>query len=157
MTTALPVPALTAPVYGAPNLAPIVSPMAPVIAGARARGVADALEWLGLAAVLFDDQGEALHANSAARRRLGSALRLESGRLVAASPELDLGLQSAIRGAICGGRTRLALPAADGNDLVVLRIESFEGAAEDPFQLLKAVAILEFADGGPFAGLAQAN
>ena len=158
MTTAIPVPTLNAPIYSAPpKLASIVSPMAPVIAGARARGVADALEWLGMAAVLFDEQGEALHVNDAARRRLGSALRQEAGRLVAAAPELDRGLQAAIHGAICGARTRLAIPAADGNDVVVLRIESFEGAAEDPFQLLRAVAIFESAADGPFAALAHAN
>ena len=51
-------------------------PLAPLLAGARARGVADGLEWLGLAAVLLDDRGEVLHVNSGAIELLGEDLFL---------------------------------------------------------------------------------
>lgn len=144
MTTAIPFPAVAAPIFATPRtLAPIVSPLAPVIAGARARGVADAFDWLGIAAVLFDEQGDLLHANDGAKRRLGTTLRLELGRLVAAEPEADRALQAAIREAIGGGRTRLAIPAHDTGGAIALRIESMDGSSDDPFQLLKAVAVFE--------------
>ena len=56
----------------------------PLLAGARARGVADGLEWLGLAAVLLDDRGEVLHVNSGAVELMGEDLYLQGGRLWAA-------------------------------------------------------------------------
>ena len=50
------------------------APLAPLLAGARARGVADGFEWLGLAAVLLDDRGEVLHANCGAIELMGDLL-----------------------------------------------------------------------------------
>src|SRR5437588_7061458 len=56
-------------------------PLGPMLAGARARGVADGFAWLGLAAILIDDRGEGLHANPGAVELMGEALFLVGGRL----------------------------------------------------------------------------
>ena len=50
------------------------APLRPLLAGARARGMADAFELLGVAAVFIDEGGFALHINDRARRRLGPQL-----------------------------------------------------------------------------------
>ena len=52
----------------APPAAPhgAVAPLAPLLAGARARGVADGLELIGAAAALLGEDGEVLHVNARA-------------------------------------------------------------------------------------------
>lgn len=123
-----------------PCLAPIPSPLAPVIAGARARGVADAFEWLGVAAVLLDEQGEALHVNARAKQLLGDSLYLEGGRLRAHNPLVDASLSATIREVIeTGASARLTI----GGGPLEARIGAFGQPDEDCYQLLRAVAIIE--------------
>ena len=50
------------------------APLAPLLAGARARGVADGLELIGAAAALLDEQGEVLHVNARALGLMGQSL-----------------------------------------------------------------------------------
>ena len=78
------------PNAGAPGAArSAVAPLAPLLAGARARGVADGLELIGAAAALLDEQGEVLHLNARALSLLGDHLVLAGGRLRARDRALD--------------------------------------------------------------------
>jgi hypothetical protein len=121
------------------------APLAPLLAGARARGVADGFEWLGLAAILLDDRGEVLHVNPRAVDLMGEDLFLSSGRLRARDAEIDGALGVAIHRALGGGTSsRLAIPLKSGQGTVGARIAAMESLDDDPFQLLRAVAILEW-------------
>jgi hypothetical protein len=115
--------------------------LAPMLSGARARGFADGLEWLRLAAALIDDRGEALHLNAGAIEILGYELHLESGRLRSADPELDASIGEAIRETLTTGATS-ELSIASGRPLT-LRIVAVEPAADDPGQLMRAVVVFE--------------
>jgi hypothetical protein len=121
------------------------APLAPLLAGARARGVADGFEWLGLAAILLDDRGEVLHVNPRAVDLMGEDLFLSSGRLRARDAEIDGALGVAIHRALGGGTpSRLAIPLKSGQGTVGARIAAMDSLDDDPFQLLRAVAILEW-------------
>ena len=127
--------------FGAPAKA---VPLAPLLAGARARGVADGLEWLGLAAVLLDDRGEVLHVNSGAVELMGDDLFLQGGRLRARDRAVDAELAAAIERTLSGRvASRLAIPLGSGHGELGARIGAIEALDDDPFQLLRAVAILE--------------
>ena len=119
-------------------------PLAPLLAGARARGVADGLEWLGLAAVLLDDRGEVLHVNSGAIELLGEDLFLQGGRLRARDGAVDAELATAIHSTVSRGvASRLAIPLESGRGALGASIGAIDSLDDDPFQLLRAVAILE--------------
>jgi hypothetical protein len=121
------------------------APLAPLLAGARARGVADGFEWLGLAAILLDDRGEVLHVNRRAVDLMGEDLFLSSGRLRARDAEIDGELGVAIGRALGGGASsRITIPSKSGQGAVGARIAAMDSLEEDPFQLLRAVAILEW-------------
>ena len=121
------------------------APLAPLLAGARARGVADGFEWLGLAAILLDDRGEVLHVNPRAVDLMGEDLFLSSGRLRARDAEIDGALGVAIHRALGGGTSsHLAIPLKSGHGTVGARIAAIDSLDDDPFQLLRAIAILEW-------------
>jgi hypothetical protein len=116
-------------------------PLGPLIAGARARGVADGFAWLGLAAILIDDRGEALHVNSGAVELMGEALFLEGGRLRARDRVADLGLNEAIGDALALGVARnVRLDDAQGEMWV--HVAPMPSEPDDHYQLLRAVALL---------------
>ena len=119
------------------------APRAPLLAGARARGVADGLEWMGLAAVLLDDRGEVLHVNPGAIELMGEHLYLAEGRLKAKTLLADLALGEAVRGALVEGVAKQALaPESKGVGAICIEISPMPLDEDDPFQLLRAVAIL---------------
>jgi hypothetical protein len=122
------------------------------LAGARARGVADGLAWLGLAAVLLDDRGEVLHVNSGAIELMGEDLFLQGGRLRARDGTVDAELSAAIHRTLSGGvASRLAIPLESGHGELGARIGAIDSLEDDPFQLLRAVAILERQSGNSAA------
>lgn len=57
--------------------------VAPLIAGARARGIADAFEMMGEAVILLDFTGTVLHVAENARPLLGCAIGVAGGHVVA--------------------------------------------------------------------------
>jgi hypothetical protein len=124
-----------------------VAPLRPLLAGARARGMADAFELLGVAAVFIDESGFALHINDSARRRLGPQLWIDDGRLRAADLDLDEALGAAIDGALINGAPAHATTdlsfASESRGAVSLKVLPVVAEAHDPFQLLKAVVIIE--------------
>ena len=121
--------------FGRPSLEPVV-------AGARARGMADAFELLGVGAIFLDDDGGALHVGEAARALLGPELAIADGRLRARSDDRDHALSLAVDRAVTFGmRSRIEFDATEGEafTIEILPIPAAEG---ERFQLLKAVAVL---------------
>lgn len=123
------------------------APLAPVLAGARARGMADAFEMLGVAAIFIDEGGFALHINDLARRRLGPQLWVDDGRLRAADLELDGALSAAIDSALTGGAPANAATdisfASESRGPVAVKVVAIAPEARDPFQLLRAMVLIE--------------
>jgi hypothetical protein len=116
-------------------------PLGPLLAGARARGVADGFAWLGLAAILIDDRGEALHVNPGAVELMGATLYLDAGRLRAREPRTNLALAEALSDALtlCEARN-LRLEGPEGE--MWAHIAPMAADADDPYQLLRAVVLL---------------
>jgi hypothetical protein len=133
--------------------APQSAPLAPLLAGARARGMADAFELLGVAAAFLDEDGFALHINDHARRVLGPQLWVDEGRLRAADVDLDEALSAAIESALINGAHGEASTdisfASDSRGEVAVKVVPVAAEAHDPFQLLKAVVIIEKQGGAP--------
>ena len=133
------------PNAGAPGaVRSAAAPLAPLLAGARARGVADGLELIGAAAALLDEQGEVLHLNARALSLLGDHLVLAGGRLRARDHALDRTLTAAIDSTV---RDHIASRVALGDEAAAgglgVRIMPVIAEADESFQLLRAVAILE--------------
>jgi len=123
---------------------PVGAPLAPLLAGARARGVADGFEWLGLAAVLLDDRGEVLHANSGAIELMGEELYLAGGRVRARDLNIDVQLLQAVRDAILQGTpARVSISGESGQGGLHARVAAMDSLDDDPFQLLRVVMILD--------------
>jgi hypothetical protein len=115
--------------------------LAPMLSGARARGFADGLEWLGLAAALIDDRGEVLHLNAGAIELLGDNVYVEASRLRAADPALDASISEAILETLMtGATTEFSVTSSRGFHVRVIAVEP---AGDDLCQLLRAVAIFE--------------
>jgi hypothetical protein len=129
-------------------------PLAPLLAGARARGVADGLELIGAAAALLDEQGEVLHLNALARSLLGDHLVLSGRRLRARDYDLDQTLAAAIDSTVRHQvASRVALGDEASADGLGVRIMPVSVEADESFQLLRAIAILEPRGAAVRAGL----
>ena len=116
-------------------------PLGPLLAGARARGIADGFSWLGLAAILVDDRGEALHVNPGAIELMGETLYLDAGQLRAHDSLADLALADALSDALALGEARnLRLDDARGE--MWAHIAPMTAASDDPYQLLRAIVLL---------------
>ena len=116
----------------------------PVLAGARARGVADGLELLGGGAVLIDDTGRVLHIGGRGRRLIAGWLRVVEDHLVAEHAGDDRLLSDLIGGAIAGrpapGGIRLGQVAA--GPVLALRALPFH-SDEGVAQRLHAVIVID--------------
>jgi hypothetical protein len=122
-------------------------PLGPLLAGARARGVADGFAWLGLAAILIDDRGEPLHVNPGAIELMADSLYIEGGRLRARDRDADHALVQAIGAALTqglAGNVRLAGPQGE----MWVHVAPMPSDSDDPYQLLRAVALLSRARNG---------
>ena len=122
--------------------------LAPVLAGARARGMADAFDLLGLAAIFLDEDGAALHVSARARRALGGALTVERGQLRASDAVENEALQSQIRLTLAGAPSRsnpLVLAQHDSRPALSLRIVSID-AGDESTQLLRAIILIDRID-----------
>ena len=118
-------------------------PLAPLLEGARARGVADALEMTGQAAILLGGAGDVLHAGESAKPLLGEGLRIADGRLrLNFSHRFDRLLESALKGEEPRPVEGIILPIQGGGEMR-LRILPFAGGKSNPAQLLKAIVLLD--------------
>jgi hypothetical protein len=120
---------------------PIRAPLAPLLAGARARGVADGLELVGAAAALLDEHGEVVHVNARALGLMGEGLFLAGQRLRARERDADETLAAAIDSSL-RDRTASRVVVGQGG-VAAVRIVPVTADGDDAFQLLRAVAILE--------------
>jgi hypothetical protein len=112
--------------------------MAAILAGARARGVADTLDMLGIAAVLIGADGAALHVNTEAAAYMGVHFGICAGQLVASTFDANAGLQRALDHVLAHGGAE-TVQIAD----IALHLLSLPGAGDDSCQLLKAIVVLE--------------
>lgn len=123
---------------------PKVDALKPLLAGAHARGMADALELAGVAAVMIDAQGMVLHAGAPAREMFGPELRLEYDHLVGSSAESTCAIQTLIADALGEGDAPApVLVARAGQTPIKLHARRVPGAADNLCQLLKVLIIME--------------
>lgn len=135
--------------FGVEDAEDFTSVLKPIIAGARARGVADGLEMLGVGAVLIDATGQVLHIGGRGRRMLGGWARLVNDHLVA-ERDCDNGCVQDLIGSVVGSarhdpeaRIRVAgTTGTPGLTIRALRFETDEGTA----QCLHAVLVIEDSD-----------
>jgi hypothetical protein len=117
--------------------------LSPLLAGARARGMADAFELLGKAAVLVGETGITLHVNRIAKDMMGSALAVVSRHLIGATPSANSALQALIADAVAGrSGGSVSLPRGEGRLPLVVEALPITGAADDPSQILKAIVTI---------------
>lgn len=112
--------------------------LAPLLAGAHARGLYDAFELLGQGAILLDRQGRALAATTAARQAFGATLALEDGRLVSPDPTDDARLRGVIHDSLAG----LASDVEIGRKAARMTLR-LTPIPRDPNQLLAAIALID--------------
>jgi len=123
---------------------PARAPLAPLLAGARARGVADGLELVGAAAALLDEHGDVLHVNARALGMMGEGLFVSGQRLRAHGQDGDDSLAAAIEASLRHRVvSRVAVAGADGRPIATVRIVPVIPEGDEAFQLLRAVAIFE--------------
>ena len=119
-------------------------PIAPILAGARARGVADALEIVGIAAILIGAEGDVLYANDQARALLVPHLRIVGEKLETVDRTQRGALADLIEAAVAGEKAEAhSLILRRGAGVPALRLHATPIADGDPFQLLRAVIILD--------------
>lgn len=116
----------------------------PLFAGARARGVADGLELIGVGAVLIDATGRVLHAGGRAHRIMSGWLRVVEDHLVAVRPGDDRAIAGLIGSAIAGRPTPsgIRLGGLAGEPSLQLRALMFPGDG-DLAQRLHAVILVD--------------
>jgi hypothetical protein len=131
-----------------------VESLPPLLAGARARGMADAFDLLGLAAIFLDDDGGALHVSARAMRLMGGALFLAGGRLRAACAPADAALQTALDAALAGREAAAPVLIASGASKpdISLRILGVSGQDESA-QLVRAIVLIDGAGATSRRGL----
>lgn len=81
--------------------------LAPLIAGARARGIADAMEMMGEGAILLDFAGTVLNVGPLAKPMLGCALAVMGNHVVALASKASRPLQEMIEGSLAEGGPRV--------------------------------------------------
>ena len=120
----------------------------PLMAGARARGVADALDLVGLAAILIDSSGSVLHANGRAVRAISPLIQIVEDHLVGHDLATNDVLQDLLAGALEPGGTRKTARFSDAEGRVRLFVRALDfpvGLSEQP-QLLRSVLIVNEID-----------
>ncbi|MBX9758589.1 MAG: hypothetical protein K2Y29_07405 [Beijerinckiaceae bacterium] len=118
--------------------------LAPIIAGARARGIADAFEMIGEGAILLDFSGSVLHVGPMAGPMLGCALAVTGGHVVALSRKATSPLQHLIEQGLADNAPRILeadlLCAEEG---MRQRVRMVRAPSDDAYQLLASVLVLE--------------
>ena len=119
--------------------------LAPIIAGARARGIADAFQMLGEAAILLDFSGYVLHVGEGAEPLLGCALSITSNHVTPTSRRSAEELQALLEAGLADhgpGRLETDLLCAQEGMRQRVRLYHVDNSS-DPRQLLSAVLVLE--------------
>ena len=118
--------------------------LAPIIAGARARGIADAFEMIGEGAILLDFSGSVLHVGQLAGPMLGCALAVTGGHVVATRAGPPASCSSSSRQGLADNAPRVLeadlLCAEEG---MRQRVRMVRAPSGDAYQLLASVLVLE--------------
>ena len=119
--------------------------LAPIIAGARARGIADAFQMLGEAAILLDFSGYVLHVGEGAEPLLGCALSITSNHVTPTSRRSAEELQALLEAGLADpGPGRLETDLLCAQEGMRQRVRLYHvNNSSDPRQLLSAVLVLE--------------
>jgi len=116
----------------------------PVIEGARARGVADAYELVGQAAILLDDAGGVLHVGTSAQRLLAEDINVRAGHLVGQTAAANQTIQRIIASALEDESSQTGeIERADGQAALKIRAFPFEKGVRSPFQMLAVVVLVD--------------
>jgi PAS domain-containing protein len=120
-------------------------PIAPLLAGARARGLAEAFEMLGIAAILIAADGDVLFANSEAQALFGPHLNVDGERLSTGDEVSRRALRRMMDATLKSPRRsgEMIVQRGDGLPPLRLRATPVASADADPFQLLKAVILID--------------
>jgi len=117
--------------------------LGPMLAGARARGIADAYEMMGLGVILLNDSGRVLHVSARARLMMEGALDIVSEHMVASTPAANLSIGRAIAAALAGEQNQDGILLESSHEKrICLRPLPVPGQDTCAFQLLKAIVVL---------------
>ena len=114
----------------------------PMLAGAQARGIAEAFDMMGQGAILIDRAGMALHANATARSFFGHSLALTHRHLVGPDAGQTRAIQALISSVLEGQGTTAILVLVDdaGGSPLSLEVRAVPG--DESCQLLKAIVLV---------------
>ena len=120
----------------------------PLLAGARARGMADAFDLMRQAAILMDRAGMALHVNVAARELMGADLALTHGHLVGQNVACTRALQALIAATLEGQSdpAEVVIRSREGSVQLIVKALPVPQAGDDSCQLLKVIVIIRKID-----------
>lgn len=118
------------------------SMLAPMLAGAQARGISDALDLMGVGAVLMDATGMVLQSNQNAQGILGSGLFVTNRHLIGRDIGTTRALQAMIVLALGGAHRPEPVRIAEGGNVWIAEARPMPGNHDDSTQLLKVIVIL---------------
>jgi hypothetical protein len=126
---------------GAADLSPDI--LRPLLEGARARGMADAFELLGIPAVLIGAAGEVLHIGAAAETRMGGSAEVASRHLVGVDAASNRALQDLVAAALAGKQRSVKLKQRGIRKSVSARSLPLPGSWNNSHQLAKAIIVFD--------------
>ena len=120
----------------------------PLLEGARARGIADAFDLMGQAAVFLDGSGTVLHLTRHAETLIAGDraidLTIVGGHLVGESGSANQRLGALIGAALCeDGPPPSEIEMAGASGAMRIRAVRFPDGRDNPFQLLKAILLID--------------
>jgi hypothetical protein len=115
--------------------------LCPLLEGARARGLADAFELIGVPAVLIDMEGAVLHVGAGAAARMGASIAVAGRHLVGADPASNRAVQDVIAAALAGETKTVELELVGAAGGFCMRAVPMPSGWENPYQLMKAVIV----------------
>ena len=127
----------------------LASTIAATIADAKAMGLGDGFDSLGVGAFLFDRRGRVVRLNAAAERLLGDDLQLRRGEIWCRSPADMRALHRQLAAVLNGQPIEASQAVAvtrDGRRPLVFRFQTTPGFMRDFFSIAKAVAIVDDLD-----------
>ncbi len=118
--------------------------IAPMLAGARARGIVDAYEMMALGTILLDESGRVLHTSERAKSMMQGMISIVSEHMVGATAAANSVIEALIARGLSGSeikRESAVLESLQGKRLSLSAVPVPE-APELAVQLLKSVVVL---------------
>ena len=115
----------------------------PLLEGARARGMADAFELLGIPAVLIGAAGEVLHVGAGAEARMGDSATVASRHLVGVDATSNRALQELVAAALAGKERLVKLKSKGARKTVSARSLPLPASWNNSHQLARAIILFD--------------